>query len=226
MYNFVKNKIRYFQTPEGKRLLKISAVTVAVAVGIGAGVYFFITNARTAAEQKFVRAQNLYLEAQNVEEEQQSRQKLEQAKQLFRDLIHQRFWQKDKQEAFLYLADCYYRLGEIEKSIQTLEEFEEKYPHSYFAPWAILKHALLYERIDKYEEAIQVYNRIEEEYPQSPVAPEALLGEARCQEELNNTEKAIEVYRTLISRYPLSNESAIGEAKLQQYGLEVTREEG
>ena len=220
MYRLLKEKFSYLRTREGKRLLKISIISLVVIIGVGIGVYSYISYVNRLSEKKFVQAKNFYFQAQNEDKVDEREKTLEKAKNLFQEVVSQKFWWSNKQEAYLYLADCYYMLGDLDESIKILEEFNGKYPRSYFSSWAKLKLALIYEKKKSYNKAIEVYQQIEKEYPQSSIAPEALLGQARCQERVGNKKKAVEIYRRLISRYPLSNEAVLGKVILQKFALE------
>ena len=211
-----KNKLLYFKSSQGKRLLKLSLTSGTVAIVLIAVFYIYLNNINKKTYTKYLQAQNLYLV--NVEKQQKEENgDFQQATKLFEEVIGQRFWSGNKQEAFFYLADCLFRLESYEKSIQILKEFEKKYPNSYFYSWAKLKRALIYEQMGDYPQAIQLYEIIKEKYAQAFVAPEAFLGQARCQELTGNKEEAVKIYQVLISRYPLSSQAALAEAKLQYF---------
>lgn len=221
MRDLSKIKFSYFsfRTAEGKRRLIILLIIVVILAGIGGGFYLYLNNLNKKFHQKFTQAQNLYFEAKTVQEQEKKVEKLKKAAQIYQEVIQQRFWSGNREEAFFYLANTFYELGDYQESIRVLEEFRKKFPDSYFSPWANLKLALIYEKTEKYQEALELYENIGQRYPQSSVAPEALLGQARCQEYLNNEKEAIKIYRTLVSRYPLSAQAALGEAKLQELTL-------
>ncbi len=216
---FIESKILYLKSSQGKRLLKLSLTSGTVALVLIVVFYIYLNNVNKKTYEKYLQAQNLYL--MNVEEQQNEENgDFQQAIKLFEEVIGQRFWSGNKQEAFFYLADSLFRLESYEESIQVLKEFEKKYPNSYFYSWAKLKSALIYEQMGNYQQAIQLYETIKEEYAQTFVAPEAFLGQARCQEFTGNKEEAIEIYQALISRYPLSSQAALAEAKLQYFNQE------
>lgn len=214
--NYFNSILSYSKSDQGKRVLKRLLVVVVVGVVVGGGIYAYAGYVKKTTQEKYTRAQNIYTEA--VQTEGADKQNLHTAAKLFEEVASRNFWSYNRQEALFYLADCFYRLGELEKSVQKLKEFEKKYPSSYFSPWAQLKLALIYEEQGEYQKAINLYGGIGEQHPQSPVAPEALLGRARCQEIIHNQQEAIKIYRTLISRYPLSPQSNIAKVKLQHLG--------
>lgn len=211
MKDLIKDKILYFKSPKGKRELRLFIVTGIVVVGVVTGFYFYTAYTNKSTYDKFVQAQSLYLQAGGDKE------KLKKAIKLYQEVINQRFWWGNKEEALFNLADCFYLLQDYSNSINVLKEFEKKYPKSYFSPWVRLKLAFIYEKTGKYKQAVKIYKEVAKKYAQSSVAPEALLGEARCQEILGNTKEAVKIYQTLISRYPLSAQAAAGEAKLQSF---------
>ncbi len=211
-----KNKIMDLLSVRKKRILKLSLIfSIAVAVLV-AGLFIYLNYVNRLTYEKYLLAQDLYLQAEQEQNEEKV-ESLGKAATLFEKVIAQKLWFGNREEIFFYLADCLYRLGNYEKSIKTLEEFQKKYPRSYFSPWARLKMALIYEEMEKYKQAIKIYEIIKEKYAQNPVAPEALLGEARCRELTGDKEGAIKMYRNLISRYPLSYQAKIAEVKLQYF---------
>lgn len=212
---WLKNKISYFKSEKGKRVLKLSLMFgVAAAVLVG-GLYMYVSHINKVSYEKYVKAQDLYLQA--IREDEKKEGSLKKAAELFEEVISQRLWFGNKEEALFYLADCLYRSGSLEESVQTLEKFKEDYPSSYFSPWVQLKLALIYEQMGSYQQAINLYERIKKEHAQTSVAPEAFLGQARCQELLHSKEEAFKTYQRLISRYPLSPQAEIADVKLQHF---------
>ena len=219
MEKSIKDTLTYLASAQGKRVVKVYLIIGVVIAASVVGFYIYVRHFDKLADQKYVLAQNLYLQAAEKEEKEKI-EDLRKAAVLFEEIINQRFWSGSKEEVLFYRADCLYRLGSYEESIQTLKEFERKYPHSYFASWVRLKTALVYEEVQDYHQAIQSYEIIEEKYAQTSVAPEALLGQARCQELLENQEEAIKIYQNLISRYPLSSQAGVAQGRLQYLSWE------
>jgi len=204
----------YFKSARGKKVLKFSLILVVVVLVLAGGLYTYASYVKKESFEKYSRAQDLYLQAIGKEGKEKI-EDLEKAAKLFKEVTSHKFWSYNKEETLFYLADCFYRLGNLEKSIEALKELQEKYSSGYFYPWVRLKMALIYEQMEEYKKAIKVYRGIQERFSQTSVAPEALLGEARCQELTGNKEEALKIYQNLISRYPLSPQAEIAEAKLQ-----------
>lgn len=214
-----EKKLSFLRSPEGKKILKILTISLLIIVVIVVGVFLYITDINRKTYKKFIQARSLYLQA-NAATEEEKLVKLKKAVSLFEEVTKQKAWGGNKEEALFYLASCLHELGEDEKSILILQEFEKKFPRSYFSPWVKLKLGLLYEAKKDYQKAEKIYQEIVEKYGQSSVAPEALLGQARCKESQGNYEEARKLYSLLISRYPLSSQAILGEAKLQQLTLQ------
>lgn len=217
MHRLKKSKLSYFQSPEGRKKFRSLIIFGVVVIAMGGGFYLYAAKVNRSTYQKFIQAQNLYLQANR--EEKEKVEKLKKAAQLFQEVIAQKLWWGSKEEALFYLASCFYQLRDYRKSIQVMEEFDQRFPRSYFSPWVKLRLAWVYEEIGEHQRAIKLYEEIGRKYAQSSVAPEALLGQARCQEYLGNEKEAIEIYKILLSRYPLSTQAALGEARLQKLAL-------
>jgi len=212
-----ESKTSYFLSKKGKKVLKISLILSVVVLGAGFFLYAYLSYAGKLTYEKYLEGKDFYLKAQAEEDKQQEKSDLKKAAELFEEIISRKFFSGNKQEVFVYLADCFYRLGESDKSINLIKDFLKRYPKSYFSPWMRLKIASIYEEKGNYEEAIKYYQIIRERYAQTSVAPEAVLGEARCCEALGRKEAALKLYQNLISRYPLSSQAKIAEAKLQNF---------
>jgi len=215
----VQKEFSFLRSPEGKRILKLLTISILVIMVIVVGVFLYVTDVNRKTYEKFVRARSLYLQAKATAEEEKLT-KLREAVSLFEEVTKQKTWWGNKEEALFYLASCLHELGDDERSVLILQEFEKKFPRSYFSPWVKLKLGLLYENKKDYRKAEKIYQEIVEKFGQSSVAPEALLGQARCKESQGSYEEARKLYSLLISRYPLSSQAILGEAKLQQLTLQ------
>lgn len=216
MKNSAKDRVSQFLSEREKKILKISLISGAVIVILVAGIYTYINHANKMAYSKYLEAKDLYVQAE-AKEEGEKMKELKRATALFKEVIANKLFLGSKEEAFIYLINCLYELGDYDEDVKVIQNFEKRYPRSYFSPWMRLKMALIYEQMGKYKEAKDNYKIIREKYAQSSIAPEALLGEARCQEALGNKGEAIKIYQNLVSRYPLSYQAKVAEAKLQDF---------
>ncbi|MCS7176639.1 MAG: tetratricopeptide repeat protein [Candidatus Kapabacteria bacterium] len=123
-------------------------------------------------------------------------------------------------EILFWLAEAYYRVGQIERALQTFERVLLRYPQSPRREEALYGTAWCAFRMQQMERAAFWFERLLSEFPQTRYAPEAYVRRADALYLLRQYRQAATVYWELAQRFPKTPE---GEYAAYQYGYVLYR---
>jgi TolA-binding protein len=109
----------------------------------------------------------------------------------------------------------YQQQGYYEQAISRYNEILDRFPTSYWAPYAqYAKASCYYKWKDDYKRAAIEWKKVSDNYPKSECAPHALYHLGECYEKLQQWDRAYEAYKDLMEKYP---HSMYVEGELRQF---------
>lgn len=193
-----------------RNILKYVAIVLVVLVGIAGFLSYDHTSkkkARTLAYEGYKIYENLY-QSQPLPREERYRKAL--------DTFRQSYEAKKSPSVLLYIAGCYYELGNYDEAIKTLKDFTRRYSNKdKLVPLAYEKLAMAYEKKGDTKEAMKaledLYNFKGYIYKDL-----ALLESARLLEREGKIDEAMTKYKELSEKFPNSPFVEEAKAKLGQ----------
>jgi len=188
-----------------RTVLKYGAIVLVVLMAI-AGFLFYDhaskKKARILAYEAYKIYENLY-QPQPLPKEERYRKAL--------DIFRQSYDARKSPSVLLYIAGCYYELGNYDETIKTLKDFTQRYSNEdKLVPLAYEKLAMAYERKGDTKEAMKaletLYNLKGYIYKDL-----ALMESAKLLEREGKTDEAMKKYKELSEKFP--NSPFIDEAK-------------
>ncbi len=105
--------------------------------------------------------------------------------------------------------------GDVERGVQGLLSFAERFPRDARAPQALLQAGVGQQASGDLQGAVLSFEKLSDDYPLATQAPEAMLRLGDCQLKLKRAERAREVYAKVMSRYPGTPAARQAEAGLK-----------
>ncbi len=107
-------------------------------------------------------------------------------------------------QAYLRLAETYFRSDERTRGISLWKELIEKYPHTDEAAFSLWSLARLYIQEEKDTEALVYFQKLSEDYDNTQWGDDALFWTGKILKEIGSKEEAKVIFERLIQKYPLS----------------------
>jgi tetratricopeptide (TPR) repeat protein len=191
-----------------KTVLRYGAIVLVVLFTIPALLIYNHTTkkkAKTLEYEAYKIYQNIY-QAQPLSPEERFRRAL--------DMFKKSYDTRKSPSVLLYIAGCYYELGNYDEAIKTLKDFTQRYEkEERLLPLAYEKLAMAYERKSDTKEAMKaleaLYNLKGDIYKDL-----ALLESARLLEKEGKTDEAMKKFKELADKFPNSPFSDEAKTKL------------
>ena len=188
-----------------KTVLKYGVIVLVALIAIAGFLFYDYSSkkkARTLAYEAYKVYENLY-QAQPLSREERYRKAL--------DIFKKSYDARKSPTVLLYIAGCYYELGNYDEAIKTLKDFTQRYSNEdKLVPLAYEKLAMVYEKKGDNKEAMKaleaLYNLKGYIYKDL-----ALIESARLLEREGKTDEAMKKYNELSEKFP--NSPFIDEAK-------------
>jgi tetratricopeptide (TPR) repeat protein len=188
-----------------RTVLKYGAIVLVVLMAIAGFLFYDHTSKKKAgilAYEAYKIYENLY-QPQPLPKEERYRKAL--------DIFRQSYDARKSPSVLLYIAGCYYELGNYDETIRTLKDFTQRYSNEdKLVPFAYEKLAMAYERKGDTKEAMKaleaLYNLKGYIYKDL-----ALVESARLLQREGKTDEAMKKYKELSEKFP--NSPFIDEAK-------------
>lgn len=191
-----------------KTVLRYGAIILVVLLAIPAFLFYDYTSrkkAKTLEYEAYKIYQNIY-QAQPITKEERYKKSL--------DIFKKSYDTRKSPSVLLYIAGCYYELGNYDEAIKTLKDFTQRYEkEEKLVPLAYEKLAMAYERKSDTKEAMKtletLYNLKGDIYKDL-----ALVESARLLEREGKTDEAMKKYKELSEKFPSSPFSDEAKTKL------------
>jgi predicted negative regulator of RcsB-dependent stress response len=191
-----------------KTVLRYGAIILVVLLAIPAFLFYDYTSrkkAKTLEYEAYKIYQNIY-QAQPLTKEERYKKAL--------DIFKKSYDTRKAPSVLLYIAACYYELGNYDEAIKTLKDFTQRYEkEEKLVPLAYEKLAMAYERKSDTKEAMKaleaLYNLKGDIYKDL-----ALVESARLLEREGKTDEAMKKYKELSDKFPGSPFSDEAKTKL------------
>jgi tetratricopeptide (TPR) repeat protein len=188
-----------------KTVLKYGAIVLVVLIAITGFLFYDYSSkkkARMLAYEAYKIYANLY-QSQPLPKEERYKKAL--------DIFKKSYDARKSPSVPLYIAGCYYELGNYDEAIKTLRDFTQRYSNEgKLVPLAYEKLAMVYERKGDTKEAMKaletLYNLKGYIYKDL-----ALMESARLLEREGKTDEAMKKYKELSEKFP--NSPFVDEAK-------------
>lgn len=188
-----------------KTALRFGAIILILIIVISGFLFYSYTSnkkARTLEYEGYTLYQNIY-QTQPLTNEERYKKAL--------DIFKKSYDARRSPSVLLYIAGCYYELGNYDEAIKTLKNFARRYSREEkLIPLAYEKLAMAYERKGDTKEAMktleELYNLNGDIYKDL-----ALIESAKLLEREGKTEEAMKKYKELSEKFP--NSPFINEAK-------------
>ncbi len=128
----------------------------------------------------------------------------ENATKIYASLSEDKKNQKFAEYAAFQLALTYIQRGEINRGIEHLRNFLNKFPGSIYSEVVRFNIAWAYFTNEQYKKAIDEFNAFISEYPESQLMPRVLLNKGDAFYNLSEFDSAIVYYKNLIEQFPTS----------------------
>lgn len=193
-----------------KTVLRYGAIVLVVLIAIPAFLFYDHTTkkkAKTLEYEAYKIYQNIH-QAQPLTKEERYKKAL--------DIFKKSYDTRKSPSVLLYIAGCYYELGNYDEAIKTLKDFTQRYEkEEKLVPLAYEKLAMAYERKSDTKEAMKalesLYNLKGDIYKDL-----ALIESAKLLEREGKTDEAMKKYKELSEKFP--NSPFIDEAKAKLGG--------
>lgn len=119
------------------------------------------------------------------------------------EMFNKSYTLRKKSDVILYIANCYYELGNYDESIKTLKELNNQFSDPKILSLSYYKMAMAYVKKGDMNSAIDSLNNILK-IKDIPLQDMALLETAKILEFLGKKEDAKNKYRELINKFPKS----------------------
>ena len=191
-----------------KTVLRYGAIILVVLLAIPAFLFYDYTSRKKAKALEY----DAYKIYQNIYQTQQLPGDERYKKAL--DIFKKSYETRKTPSVLLYIAGCYYELGNYDEAIRTLKDFTQRYEdEDDLIPLAYEKLAMAYERKGDTKEALKtlesLYNLKGYIYKDL-----ALIESARLLEKEGKTDEAMKKYKELSEKFPNSPFSDEAKAKL------------
>jgi tetratricopeptide (TPR) repeat protein len=191
-----------------KTVLRYGTIILIVLIAIPAFLFYDYTSKKKAKALEYEAYkiyQNIY-QTQPLTTEERFKKAL--------DIFKKSYETRKTPSVLLYIAGCYYELGNYDEAIRTLKEFIQKYRgEEDLIPLAYEKLAMSYERKGDTKEALKtlesLYNLNGDIYKDL-----ALIDSAKLLEKEGKTDEAMKKYKELSEKFPNSPFSDEAKAKL------------
>ncbi len=193
-----------------KTVLQYGAIILVVLLTIPAFLFYNHTSRKKAKALEY----DAYKIYQNIYQTQPLTTDERYKKAL--DIFKKSYETRKSPSVLLYIAGCYYELGNYDETIRTLKDFTRKYSkEEKLIPLAYAKLAMVYEKKGDTKEAMKtletLYNLRGEIYKDL-----ALIESAKLLEKEGKTDEAMKKYKELSEKFP--NSPFIDEAKAKLGG--------
>ena len=191
-----------------KTVLRYGAIILVVLLAIPAFLFYDYTSRKKAKALEY----DAYKIYQNIYQTQPLPGDERYKKAL--DIFKKSYETRKTPSVLLYIAGCYYELGNYDEAIRTLKDFTQRYEdEDDLIPLAYEKLAMAYERKSDTKEALKalesLYNLKGYIYKDL-----ALIESARLLEKEGKTDEAMKKYKELSEKFPNSPFSDEAKAKL------------
>ena len=188
-----------------KTVLRYGAIILVVLLAIPAFLFYDYSSRKKAKALEY----DAYKIYQNINQTQPLTTEERYKKAL--DIFKKSYDTKKSPSVLLYIAGCYYELGNYDETIRTLKDFTQRYSkEEKFIPLAYEKLAMVYEKKGDTKEAMKtleaLYNLKGDIYKDL-----ALIESAKLLEREGKTDEAMKKYKELSEKFP--NSPFIDEAK-------------
>jgi predicted negative regulator of RcsB-dependent stress response len=193
-----------------KTVLRYGAIILVVILAIPAFLFYNYTSRKKAKALEydaFKIYQNIY-QTQPLTTDERYRKAL--------DIFKKSYETRKSPSVLLYIAGCYYELGNYDETIRTLKDFTRKYSNEEkLIPLAYVKLAMVYEKKGDTKEAMKTLETL---YNLKGVIYKdlALIESAKLLEKEGKTDEAMKKYKELSEKFPKS--PFIDEAKAKLGG--------
>ena len=119
---------------------------------------------------------------------------------------------KKRPAVLLYIANCYYELGNYDETIKTLKDFNNKFPEPQNISLSYYKMAMAYAKKGDMNSALNSLNSLSS-IKDGALHDMALMESGKILESMGKTEEARNKYKELVSKFPKS--ALLNEAKMK-----------
>jgi len=191
-----------------KIILRYGAVILVLLIAVPGFLFYSYSSkkkAKTLAYEAYKIYQNMY-QTQPLSKEDRYKKAL--------DLFEKSYDTRKSPSVLMYIAGCYYELGNYDEAIKTLKDFTQRYSNEEdLIPLAYEKLAMAYERKGDTKEAMKaletLYNLKGTIYKDL-----ALMESAKLLEKEGRRDEAMKKYKELTEKFPNSPFSDEAKAKL------------
>jgi tetratricopeptide (TPR) repeat protein len=191
-----------------KKTATISGIMLVLFMGVIFGWLFYTKYLEAKAQFFLYQACNEYYQKE-IEEENNNRfnpgkkSNIDIALNKFRMIIDEYPCSQAANFAFLYLGNCYYKLGDYDHSIIHYNKLlKRKFKVNYLTPFVLDSLGYSYQANRDYEKAINYFNKTIKKSENSLLVQESYLNLGRCYEKLNKKKEAVGIYQELVAKYP------------------------